>query len=203
MNALVTVVCATGAIERLVGRPQPDGTERLKELARSATAAGDLASRLARELVDTPALGDLAERPLSLERSIEIALVAVRPQLPARTQVTRRYEGDVEVFGREIELLRVLTNLLVNAARAIGAASPERGEISVSYVRFGDSAIVTITDNGMPLSPDDEESATSIRGRGLAVCREVLGRMGGELRIHARFPGTVIAMVLPLGAKGR
>jgi len=93
--------------------------------------------------------------------------------------------------------------LLVNAARAIDATNPKRGEISISYVRFGDSAIVTITDNGMPLSPDDEESVTSIRGRGLAVCREVLGRMGGELRIHARFPGTVIAMVLPLGAKGR
>jgi signal transduction histidine kinase len=91
--------------------------------------------------------------------------------------------------GQSEPLLRLFTNLLLNAIRH----SPEGGTVSLQVSRASRLIRVTVADQGPGIAPQDREQVFERfwrgtdrgghSGLGLAIGRAIARRHGGELRI--------------------
>ncbi|MGN6357786.1 MAG: ATP-binding protein [Novosphingobium sp.] len=136
----------------------------------------DLADLLERLVVDEQALG------------AEIVLVAEA--------------GTAVVSGNEIEFARLFQNLIDNARKFGGA-------VEVRLARRGDLAEVTVADRGpgIPAERREEMFTPFVRGEpsrnvetggvglGLPIARTIARRYGGDLELHARDGGGLVARV--------
>ncbi|MEV0386178.1 ATP-binding protein [Nonomuraea sp. NPDC050643] len=110
------------------------------------------------------------------------------------------------VFGSSMQLDRLLTNLLDNATRHAATV------IELEVVVEGDRVVVTVTDDGGGILPEDRERVferfTRLEdarakdkggsGLGLALSREIAVAHGGTLTIADHEPGARFVLVLPL-----
>ena len=110
----------------------------------------------------------------------------------------------------EEELAFILDNLIENALRAM-RQSPER-RLAVNWQAAGPNLLVTVADTGCGIAPDAREAVLSPGysrreggGLGLPRSRELLRKYGGDLNVKESAPGrgTVMALLLPLGAAAR
>jgi signal transduction histidine kinase len=147
--------------------------ESLLELARY-DAGQEVLKRLKFDLADT--IADCAEtlQPLSEERRVKI-IVETKP---------------VPVTGDSERLAQVIANLLTNA---IQFNQPE-GEVRVKLGTEGGLAVLTISDTGKGIAPDElphiferfyraEKSRTGAgnSGLGLSICKAVVEAHGGTI----------------------
>lgn len=103
---------------------------------------------------------------------------------------------DVFVQGSDLLLCRLEMNLLENAVRYTG----EDGQVSVSLFRDGRDCVLTVTDNGIGIAPDQQErifdrfyQADPARtgegtGLGLAMVKEIAQVHGGSVSVESE-PG--------------
>lgn len=120
-------------------------------------------------------------------------------------------DAPASVAGNVHELQQVLTNLLLNARDAV-----ERGgNIWIRIERSGDTAVLTVRDDGKGIPPEIrdrifEPLVTSKRGQGgtglgLAICEKIVRQLGGEIGVESEpGAGATFRVVLPLwqGATG-
>jgi signal transduction histidine kinase len=110
-----------------------------------------------------------------------------------------RVEGEpVRVLGDRAALERALVNLVQNAE----LHGPSGGTVTVATVRRGDSAVLSVSDEGVGLDPVDGERAferfwrsgndESGSGLGLAIVRATAERHGG--RAYAEGPRFTIEL---------
>jgi two-component system NtrC family sensor kinase len=116
----------------------------------------------------------------------------------------------VAVRGNESELNQLFLGVIVNAAHAIADAARGRpGSIAVSSRRHGDSAVVTIADDGCGIPPAiqariyDPFFTTKAVGRGsgqgLTSARAIVGRHGGRIHFQSEVGlGTSFTIELPV-----
>ncbi|MFB9836347.1 sensor histidine kinase [Actinoallomurus acaciae] len=137
-------------------------------------------------------LGELAEREVARRPRRISAKVAAEPGVIARV-------NDVDVG-------RVLTNLLDNAARHADS------EVIVTVRRERDAAVVEIFNDGEAIAPEDRERiferfirlpASRKRdsggtGLGLAISRDIADAYGGSLELADDDLGTRFVLTLPL-----
>lgn len=107
----------------------------------------------------------------------------------------------VPIRGQSEPLLRVFTNLLVNAIRH----SPEGGTVSLRVSRAARLIRVTVVDQGCGIAPRDRERVFERfwsgadrgghSGLGLAISRAIARRHGGELRLGESRPGRCVLVV--------
>ncbi|MFG3440998.1 sensor histidine kinase [Nonomuraea sp. NPDC047897] len=133
-------------------------------------------------------------------------------------QVRRRAGGRVAVvaapcrpapvLGSAVQLDRLLTNLLDNATRHAA------GRVEVVVGEDGGEVVVTVTDDGPGIAPEDREriferftrlaAARALdrggTGLGLPLSREIAVAHGGGLVLTDRRPGSCFAVRLPLYA---
>jgi signal transduction histidine kinase len=100
------------------------------------------------------------------------------------------------VVGNESQIVQVLVNLLLNAARAIRRQSVERvGSIAVSAHIAGERLVVQVRDNGCGIAPDKVtrifdpfyttgEVGTGT-GLGLSISHSIIGSHGGALTVKS------------------
>jgi len=101
-----------------------------------------------------------------------------------------------QVMGDEIQLVRLMQNLLGNA---IKYRSPDRpAEISVSAIRRGDFWTVSVADNGIGIAPEYHDRIFMIfqrlhgigayegTGIGLAICKRIVERHSGEIWVESQ-----------------
>jgi PAS domain S-box-containing protein len=110
------------------------------------------------------------------------------------------------VPGNAGMLGQLFQNLLGNALRFRGEASPR---VVIAAAREGGRWRFTVADNGIGVAPQDRERIfdlfTRLRpdeqsgtGMGLALCRRIVERHGGEIRAEGNTPvGTVFTFTLP------
>lgn len=106
---------------------------------------------------------------------------------------------------------QVFGHLVSNALKF----TPEGGEVRVSARVEGGSWIVTVVDNGAGIAAEhvekvfepfyrltrDEHPRADGNGLGLAVCREMVGQLGGRIVLHStQGQGTRVTVELPLDA---
>jgi len=107
-------------------------------------------------------------------------------------------------------ITQVLTNLLINAADAMGQnTEPGRRRIRIATRTVADAVQVSVTDNGHGMSPEvlakafDESFTTKAagggRGIGLFVCKSLIEEGGGRIALQSSTgEGTTVNLFLPL-----
>ncbi len=115
----------------------------------------------------------------------------------------------VPISGQPDQLLRLFTNLLLNAIRH----SPRGGTVRLPVRRLTKGVRVEVVDGGPGIGPEqreqvferfwrasDQADAGGHSGLGLAIARSIARRHGGELRLGESRPGRCVLVVeLPTG----
>ncbi|GGK80756.1 two-component sensor histidine kinase [Sphaerisporangium melleum] len=144
--------------------------------------------------------------PLDLCALLGEELVRNTWRVPVRTHFT----GTIEVLGRAPQLTAVLNNLVANAQRHA------RTGVDVTVRRVGDEAVVTVTDDGDGVRPEDRERVFQpfVRlgdgcrrdpkgsGLGLAIARAVANDHHGSLVMEDSPCGARFVLRLPLAPSG-
>ena len=183
-----------------------------------ATINGQV-SHMARLIGDLLDGSRISTGKFRLERSrvdlcgiLEVAIQTGQPAIDVRRHRFRRIgaSGPLNVHADPVRLVQVFSNLLENAAKY----TPEDGEITLKAQVLGESVEITITDNGIGITPhalphifdlfvQDEHAAAHNQGGlgiGLAVVRELVEAHGGSVVASSagRDLGSRFTVTLPL-----
>ena len=177
---------------------EPKVAEYLKVMDERITQC----DKIIEDLISFTRISTPVYSPVDLSEVLESTLARV--ETPSGILVIRDYgETDVHVEADPHQLVRVFTNLIVNANEAI----QDVGELTVSVRSVGPSAEVAITDTGLGISPEGLEKifeplyTTKIQGTGLglSVCQQVIAKHNGSLDVHSKVGvGTTFTVRLPL-----
>jgi len=131
-----------------------------------------------------------------------------------RVKVSVELDGELPAVVLVADhMVQVAMNLLINAADALKEMDDRQPEIRVSTARQDDRVLLQVVDNGSGI-PDDvlprvfeERFSTKPPGHGsglgLAVCRSLLKRAGGEISIRSIVGlGTTVEVTLPVPLLG-
>jgi signal transduction histidine kinase len=112
------------------------------------------------------------------------------------------------VMANSSHLIQLFQNLIANSLKF---SHPDRKpEIHIGAEQMGGMVRFSVTDNGMGIEPENQEkvfgmfqrshSVEKINGTGigLAVCRKVVEKYGGEIRLESTYgEGTTFVFTLP------
>jgi signal transduction histidine kinase len=219
-NPLGVIVGHVEMMEALPDLPAAARTS-LRAMTRSA-------GRLSTVVDDLLLLSRMGDPDTPLER-VPVDLAALLAEvaddeqpLAAQTGVTVRtaYDDgpdgapDDDTGGRHVvagdpeELRRLLSNLASNAVKY----SRERGTVELSLTRDGAAVVVTVSDDGLGISADDQQqlfteffrstNPQALRrpgtGLGLAIVARIVARHGGRVAVDSELGrGTTFTVTLP------
>lgn len=164
---------------------------------------------------------DLENYPLNMEHlqldsEIAALLEVVAPEYAAKGLEVQTEQLDAVRVQADAELVRrILVNILDNSLKYKTA---ERGHVAVRLIADGDTARLTLADDGPGVAPDalpklfdvfyrsdpSRHNPNQGSGLGLAIVAKAVQRMGGQVSAHANTPhGLVIDIVLPKGEDSR
>jgi signal transduction histidine kinase len=202
-NALTGVI---GHLELALRQTLPAGAaqEHMRASLACAHRAADtvwrVVSFMARmrdpEMPGRVGLGDVAEQSAQALRDKDL------PGL----QVVVRGAGPVWAWADPDLLRRALDQVLLNAVEAM----PDGGLLSLEVADHGARCSLAVSDTGGGIpdavrarlfEPFVTTKASGHLGLGLALCRDLVGALGGELRVvTARGKGTTVTLLLPPAA---
>lgn len=175
-----------------------DGDLDAAERVRFATVIQSEAARLTRlldELLDLSVLE--SRRPLMLEPVLLSAVIARARDVLSRDIGDLRLQialpPDCRVYADADRLTQVVINLISNAAKYGPGAG---GLLKISAHHDGAHVVVDFVDNGPGIPAEQaqlvfEKFARLSDGRkaggaglGLAICREIMSRLGGKISLH-------------------
>ncbi len=133
---------------------------------------------------------------VNVEACVRSAQRLCRQHLEGIDDVDVRVGSDVTVDGDEGDLVRVLVNLLVNAAQAIKRSDTPYGRIVVRCATHGAWVEIEVEDNGPGLEAGTEDrifdpffttrDVGEGMGLGLPICHQLMLKMGGTIRVQTR-----------------
>ena len=121
--------------------------------------------------------------------------------------LTKKIPEKLRLTTRTSELAQVILNLLLNARWAV--LKKGRGhQIIVSAQKSGGKVLIRVADTGVGIPPENLDSIFEPffttkgdcggSGLGLAVCRHIVGSLGGQLSVRSELgKGTVFTIALP------
>lgn len=143
----------------------------------------------------------LASQPVDVSRIVRDALGAVT--LPAGAKLVPELGTVPPVLGDSDALLRVIQNLLTNAAQALDG----EGTVAVTVRHEGGNTIVSIADTGCGMSEEFVRESLFVPfrttksggwGIGLYQAKEIVERHGGALTVTSKEgSGTTFQVTLP------
>jgi two-component system osmolarity sensor histidine kinase EnvZ len=148
--------------------------------------------------------GETVLKPVNAAQLVDREAAVFRD--PAQVRITSRVPIDLEVMADETELGRVFLNLFENARRYGRGTYTGVAEVTVSSVRTGPWAIISVRDQGPGVAPeklpqlttpffrgDAARTAATGAGLGLAIVDKAMQRMGGSLELANAAEGGLIA----------
>ncbi len=170
-----------------------DGAERMREMIDGLLAYSRVETR-----------GDPFER-VDLNAVLEDVLLDLERRIAeTSTEITATELPTVE--GDASQLRQVFQNLIINAIEY----SEGIPQIEISAKRNGDQWVVSIRDEGIGIDPDETERIFEVfhrlhsredhagTGIGLALCRRIVERHGGEIRVDSEpGRGSTFSITLP------
>jgi len=173
--------------------------ELMDKAINRAAHGGQRAEKICRAILGVA--GEDHEGPEEVNVSALISeTIAAMAREPARDGIELILEAPPElaVLTRRVELQQVLLNLIINARAAVMDKSAPR-RIEISARRAGDDTIIHVRDNGVGIAPENIErifqpffstkpkpaagSDAGGHGLGLAVCREIINGLGGDIDV--------------------
>ena len=200
-----------GVVERLAGRlvERTLEPERVQHDARTiARLAGEMRSAL-RAFLGAAEPGAGAECETAIDALIDRAIrMVARGRARARVAV-RLAPGLPRLRAGGDELVRVLANLVDNALQASAAADV----VSVLAIEESGQLRIEVSDRGCGMDAAiaakafepffTTRRASGGSGLGLAVCRDLVGALGGSIELaSAPGAGTRVRVTLPLAPRG-
>jgi signal transduction histidine kinase/CheY-like chemotaxis protein len=197
--------------------PDPDAAQvtlmerQVKHLIRLVDDLLEL-SRITRGVIDVQRV------PLDLALVLSSAIETTHPTVEAaghELTVAMPAGRAITVSGDAVRLTQVFANLLTNAAKYTDAG----GHIWLTVQTDGDTAVVSIRDNGIGITPADLRSVFDMftqvdrssrrtqggLGIGLTLVRSIVGMHGGRVEARSDGPGTGSEFIvhLPMLARPR
>lgn len=195
------------------------------ELAREAEAAAERNRYLARAQEQGQRLETLVKNLLDLSRiearelashfaSLDLIQLTreIGEQFASRAEQTERIfsmelpDGNLNIWGSEMQLRQVIVNLLENALKF----TPTGGNISLRLERLPDKVQLTVSDSGIGIPREDlshlferfhrarNVSAYPGNGLGLAIVKAIINLHHGQVFVHSEEQkGTAIQVSLP------
>jgi signal transduction histidine kinase len=148
--------------------------------------------------------------PVNVEAVVRSALDMVRYDLRCRAEVVQHFEpGLPDALASEPRLVQVMLNLLVNALQSFTDADPSRNTVRVEAWKSGDGRLmIEVSDNGVGIAAPylprvftpffTTKASSGGTGLGLSMCRSIIVRMQGEIRVESQLGrGTRFIILLP------
>lgn len=172
-------------------------------------------TRLLDDLLDLSVLEngqvDLSMANVSIDGMLDRALLAAKPQETRDTLRIQRVSArpNVIVHTDADRLTQVFINLISNVYKYCGAARPE---LTIRISDLGDEIAIDFVDNGSGIRVRDQavlfekfsrlgdEKAAGGAGLGLAICREIMGRLGGAIAYLPGQGGAAFRVTIPVHA---
>lgn len=134
-----------------------------------------------------------------------IGQLSIRQEQTGVNLVLILHVKPILVKGDANRLKQVLINLIDNAYKF----TPPNGTITVETLSKGESAVLTVSDTGCGIDPEDLPHVTEKfykgsagkagSGLGLAICKEIIELHGGRMTVDSKQgTGTIITITLPL-----
>ena len=143
--------------------------------------------------------------------AVRMALRMAQHELKHRATVVTELGEVPFVVGQLTEVSQVFLNLLVNAAHAIAPGDPQGNRVHVVTAVAGQRALARVTDTGAGIAPHalprifdpffTTKPAGVGTGLGLAISRDIVTRLGGQIRVESAVGrGTTFTVELLLAA---
>ncbi|MBI1791771.1 MAG: hypothetical protein HYR60_29955 [Acidobacteria bacterium] len=209
------VLRALDKLKDALAAPQPDVAAALKrlEILRSLAEVDRLAcsriGALVRSLKTFARADDVDASDADLNAELAETVRLVQAGFGKRIAIQTEF-GEIPLVHCWVRRLHlVFLNLLVNAGQAIEG----EGKIVIRTARDGDRVIISISDSGHGISPENQAKLFSTAfttkpsgvgtGLGLMIVREVVADLhGGALRVESEMgKGTTFHVSLPLRQK--
>ena len=165
-------------------------------------------------------IGDVKLQPVDLLDIIGAVLSGTRIRFPSSRIAKRFVDNEMIISANEVMIEQIFTNILDNACRYGGSD----GQVYVNATRDADHAVVSVTDFGAGIAPEDmphlferffrgsRTSHLAGTGLGLAIARgfaEIFGgtisvdspashNIEGFLTASSAGPGTTVTVRIPL-----
>lgn len=198
----------SGHLELIDRRCGPELDDTKRSWIRSAIDAAQRMSNLIRQVLEYSRLEvqptrlqdvDLAEVVAEALRTLDAAIAGSKAVVECGTLPA--------VEGDRTELLQVFHNLIGNAIKYRGGSPPH---VLISAVEQHDEWSISVQDNGIGIPPEARDKVFDIfrrfhsareipgSGIGLAVCRRLVQRHGGQIRAEAGPDGgSILTFTLP------
>jgi signal transduction histidine kinase/ActR/RegA family two-component response regulator len=204
-----------GFSEVLLDRMFGEINDRQQEYLRDIWGSGKHLLQLLTEILDLSKVEaghmELESVTFSIREALEYALSMMRERA-ARHDIGLTLEVDPSVGLVEADELRfkqVVLNLLSNAVKF----TPDGGVVIVGARADRDDMVITVTDTGVGVAPEDRErifesfqqgprgaSTQDGTGLGLTLCRRIVGLMGGRMWLESELGvGSTFGFSLPCG----
>jgi signal transduction histidine kinase len=154
--------------------------------------------------------GGLHPEPVDLGGILDEVLASLSAEIDA-TGATVTVGSLPEVTGDRLQLRQLLKNLVANALKFTDGEPPR---IEITSFLEDETWRIQVRDHGIGIPPEDRERVFAMLGRGrnsthrpgtgigLAICRKIAERHGGELTAQAGDPdGAVLSLTLPASAE--
>ena len=195
--------------------PPPRLAERVHDLDEAAQEAGlvadDLVARLQRFRAGEG--GRLTNGVTTdLNRAVQVALAIVGSELRRHARLDLQLGLVPPVRADASQLSQIVVNLLTNAIESLARDQPQRQRVTLRTLVRDDRAVFEVQDTGAGISAEllprvFEPFVTSkgddvTRGFGLAVVRDLVQRLSGDVRVTSEAGhGTCFVVELPLARR--
>ncbi len=204
---LAAILTNAGAGLRFLDAPVPDVPEvreALKSIMNDARRAGDVIARIRALTKKAP----FQKQRLDVNEVIREVAALTRGEMDRNgVELRTQLANDLPpVQADRIELQQLLLNLIINANEAMSDGA-KRDLLIASTEDEADNVRVLVCDSGQGLDPAAADRmfhafyTTKPRGMGmgLAICRSIIERLGGQLSARANVPcGTIFEFSIPV-----
>ena len=209
LNAII------GFSEVLLDRMFGEINERQQEYLRDIWSSGKHLLQLLSDILDLSKVEaghmDLESVMFSVRDALEYGISMMRERATSHglSLILDVSPNVAFVETDELRFKQVVINLLSNAVKF----TPDGGEVTVKARVDGNDVVITVTDTGVGIAPDDRErifesfeqggrgaSTHEGTGLGLTLCRRIVGLMGGRMWLESEVGvGSTFAFTVPLG----
>jgi signal transduction histidine kinase len=182
----------------------------LREASQEAvTGMLELSRRIDRFRQGEPRGSDASART-DVRRAVDAAVAIVNAEVRKRARIATAVEPSPPVAADATQVSQVLVNLIINASEAFAESAPERNVVTVrARPGEGRRVLFEVEDNGVGIPPEllprifdpfvSTKGDGASRGFGLAVVRETVTQLGGEVHVESTLgQGTRFSVTLPI-----
>lgn len=201
-NNVLTVVSGTAQLMKM----EPGASAQVQRDADSILRASEQGMGLVRQMMSLSR--DLPDEKASCDLSAVVAqqVEMIRRLLPSNVQVVQEYDSAPLVCRADGgKLLRILTNLCLNAAQAM----PQGGTLTIQTARRDGWALLAVQDTGTGIDPRNlgrifkpfftTRGQTGGTGLGLSIVQSLVEEHGGRISVTSQVGhGARFEILLPL-----